>query len=63
MAGADKIQKSLQELGEGVMDLVTRVAGRRLWQTLEFVHSDIIKPLEDENARLRAILAKHGIEE
>ena len=45
------------------MDLVTRVAGRRLWQTLEFVHSDIIKPLEDENARLRAILAKHGIEE
>ena len=41
------------------MDLVGRVAGRRITQVLEFVYEDQIKPLEIENARLRALLQQH----
>jgi hypothetical protein len=54
-------ERSLQELGESVMDLVGRVAGRRVTQVLEFVYEDQIKPLEVENARLRALLEQHGV--
>lgn len=54
-------ERSLNELGESVMDLVGRVAGRRIVQVLEFVYEDQIKPLEVENARLRALLEQHGV--
>lgn len=55
-------EASLRELGESVMGLVTQVAGKRLTMVLEFIHEDRIKPLEVENARLRALLAQHGIQ-
>lgn len=56
-----KRDTSLQGMGESVMELVTQVAGRRLVMILEFISTDIIKPLETENDRLRALLDKHGI--
>jgi hypothetical protein len=57
-----KPEPTLQELGESVMALVGQVAGRRLVQILEFISEDKIKPLEAENARLVALLQKHGID-
>lgn len=44
------------------MDTVTRAAGRRLEQVLEFIHEDRIRPLEAENKRLRALLRANGVQ-
>ena len=45
-------------IGEEVMDIVTKAAGRRLAQVLEYVHETEISPRESRIAELEAELAR-----
>ena len=45
-------QQSIEEMAGEVMDIVGKVAVRRLIQVTEFVHDDMIKPLERDKALL-----------
>jgi hypothetical protein len=50
--------KSAQELGEEVMDIVAKAAGRRLFQALEQVYEEEIAPRDARIKELEAALAK-----
>jgi hypothetical protein len=53
-------QASLDELATDVMDLVAKVAGRRLKQTLEMIHEEYIEPRDKRIAELEAKVQKLG---
>ena len=56
-----KREQTLHEMAKSVMSIVHDVAARRLCQALEEAVESRIKPLEAENARLRALLEQHGV--
>lgn len=56
-----KPEPTLHDHCKSIMDVVHDAAARRLYLALEEVTESRVKPLEAENARLLALLAKHGV--
>jgi hypothetical protein len=50
----------LAKLSEGVIDIVTQAASRRLVQVLEFVHEEYIAPRDKRIAELEAQVLRLG---